>query len=584
MPEAAGGGFAPGPLREPPSPATGQGARIIEEAFLSYIKEFQRYTVAARLRFEAQDWGGILQDSSERLDAYSELASRAVEGLTALFGPAVRDKSTWCALKPAFRERVGTRTDLDVAETFFNSITRRIFTTVGVDAEIEFVESGAVLPDPDESTQDVAEVFPCNGDLRGAVARLLRRHEFSVGTADLAGDAAAAARAIESACAGDRIDALEMARWVFFRNKGAYLIGRLLTSSGQRPLAIALGNASGRVGIDAVLATEDEVSIVFSFTRSYFFVDAPRPAALVSFLRSIMPRKPVSELYSAIGHSKHGKTVFHRDLLDHLATTGERFDFAPGCRGMVMIVFAMPGFDAVFKVIRDHFAPPKCMTRQQVKDKYRLVFRHDRAGRLIDAQEFEFLRFERSRFTEALLDELATDALEAVEITADAVIVRHVYTERKVTPLDIYLPAAKPDAARAALLEYGNALRDLAATNIFPGDLFFKNFGVTRHGRLVFYDYDELALLTDCNFRPIPLPRDEQEELAAEPWYSVGPADYFPEEFPRFLPVGAEHRQAFLAAHGELFEPEFWNAQQQRHRAGIVPDLYPYPTARRLRP
>jgi len=566
------------------SDVVARGAAIIEDAFLAYIKAFQQFTLQARLRFEARDWHGALQDAADRLDVYTALVGQAVEHLHGLLDEHARDKDTWRAMKAEYLRLVGERTDSELAETFFNSITRRIFTTVGVDSDLEFVAAVGALPDPDDAADDVCESFPCTPGVVDAVARVFRRHEFSVGYEDVQGDAARVAAAIESQCCGAVITGLQVIRATFFRNKAAYLVGRVRTTTGDQPLAIALLNRTGRVSADAVVLTEDEVSVIFSFTRSYFFVDATRPAAFVSVLRAIMPRKPPSELYTAIGHNKHGKTVFYRSLLHHLAGSDEAFDIAPGARGMVMIVFTLPSFDAVFKIIRDRFAAPKTTTRDDVLERYRLVFRHDRAGRLADAQEFEQLRFDRRRFSAALLDELAREARGTVTITDDSVVIRHVYTERKMVPLDLYLAHAAPDEAQAAILDFGQALRDLAATNIFPGDLLLKNFGVTRHQRLVFYDYDELCLLSECRFRALPPSRSDEDERAAEPWYYVAPNDVFPQEFLPFLGLPPELKDAFLAAHGEILTPGFWQVEQERNRAGVVADLVPYHPARRLQP
>lgn len=564
-----------------PSPAL-RGAAIIEEAFRAYIEAFQRFTLQARLRFEARDWPGGQQDAADRLDVYASLVGRAVEQLRDLLDEATRDKGTWREMKDAYMAWVRDRTDAELAETFFNSITRRIFVTVGVDADLEFDAAADALPDEQTASRAVCEEFPCRDGLARAVAHLLRRHEFSVGYDDLDGDAARVAEAISAQCAAAIVSDLQVIRTPFFRNTAAYLVGRVRTDRGDHPLTIVLLNRTGRVTVDAVLLTEDEVSVVFSFTRSYFFVDATRPASIVAVLRAIMPRKPPSELYTAIGHSKHGKTVFYRSLLRHLDDTDEVFDEAPGVRGMVMIVFTMPSFDAVFKIIRDHFPAPKTATRDEVLSKYDLVFRHDRAGRLADAQVFEHVRFDRRRFTPALLDELSREAAGTVTIDAESVVVHHVYTERKMVPLDMYLAQADRDSARRAILDYGEALRDLAATNIFPGDLLLKNFGVTRHQRLVFYDYDELCLLTDCRFRALPAAQTDDEALATEPWFHVGPHDIFPEEFLPFLGVRGDVRDVFLDAHAELLTPGFWQREQERRSAGVIAELLPYDTSRRL--
>jgi isocitrate dehydrogenase kinase/phosphatase len=485
-------------------------------------------------------------------------------------------------MKAAYLNWVQGRTDWELAETFFNSITRRIFTTVGVDEDLEFLAAGMLASDPEHAVREMTESFPCTPSLGDAVLRLLRRHDFSVGYADLAGDAARVARAIAAHCAGAPVERLEAVRAVFYRNKEAYLVGRVHTPAATHPLAIALLNPHGGVKVDAVLLTEDDVSIVFSHTRSYFFVDTTRPAALMTVLRALLPKKRPSELYTSLGHNKHGKTIFYRELIQHLAATGEQFVPAPGVPGMVMLVFTMPSLDTVFKIIRDRFAPPKTTTREDVMAKYQLVFKHDRAGRLVDAQEFEHLRFDRRRFSADLLAELVAEAGNTVSLTEESVIIRHLYTERKVIPLDIHVRSAKPVSAAAAILDYGHALRDLAASNIFPGDLLLKNFGVTRHGRLVFYDYDELCLLSDCNFRAVPTSDHDEDEMSGEPWFYVGPNDVFPEEFLRFLGLSPELRSLFLSAHGDLLRPDFWWRMQEQHQEGVVQDLLPYAASRRL--
>ena len=349
------------------------------------------------------------------------------------------------------------------------------------------------------------------------------------------------------------------------------------------PLLIALVNEEGQMVADAVLLTEDEASIVFSFTRSAFHADIDDPREVIHFLKSIMPAKRIAELYTALGYNKHGKAELYRDLMQHLDRSIDSFEIAPGDRGMVMVVFTLPSYDIVFKVIRDTFDYPKTTTRNQVLERYQLVFKHDRAGRLVDAQEFEHLAFPVHRFSERVLQELRETAGGSIAIDGDRIIIKHVYTERRVTPLNLYLRHTTDGGARETALDYGQAIRDLAATNIFPGDLLLKNFGVTRHGRVIFYDYDELCLLTDCNFREMPKPRTVEEEMAAEPWFYVGRGDVFPEEFISFLGLYGILREVFLEAHGELLTAEFWTRIQARHRAGEVVDIFPYRPARRLR-
>jgi isocitrate dehydrogenase kinase/phosphatase len=569
-----------GPSMTAETPRAEQIAEIIHHAFDRYLSGFGRLTLGARRHFEAQDWGSAQQDWVARLDLYGRLVGETLDALRAAGGATAGSRHLWRAVKRSYRDRTTHRHGAELAETFFNSITRRVFTIVGVEADIEFLDIRPAAC-PVGPAAPVTRTVVRTGSVEALVAQVLGSYSFAPGYEDLSRDAAAVARRIEHEAPG--ADSVEMAVPIFFRNKGAYLVGRIRRRHASVPLVIALLNPRGRVAVDAVLTTEDEASIVFSFTRSYFFVDAPCPGELVSFLHGLMPRKPVAELYIAIGCNKHGKTELYRSLRQHLRTSSDRFDFARGARGMVMVVFSMPSYDVIFKVVRDHFAEPKRCTRRDVMEKYQLVFKHDRAGRLIDAQEFEYLRFDRQRFVPALLDELLSSAGETVSIEGESVVFRHLYTERRVTPLDIYLAEAGPDAAREAIVDYGQTLRDLAANNIFPGDLLLKNFGVTRHGRVVFYDYDELALLTDCHFRPLPVAATLDEELAGEPWFYVGDRDIFPEEFLPFLGLTPAQRHVFLAVHGDLLKPDFWQAMQREQHAGRVVDIFPYTSHRRLR-
>lgn len=569
----------------PPDPSAHwaeTGAAVLLLALENYRERFGGITARAQRHFERRDWSAGQRDSGRRLDVYGECVAEGLSQLRARLGALADDRATWAAMRDAFARRLAGRGDAELAETFYNSCVRRTFHTVGVDPEVEFVS--IALPAPPEPPGDVlVRTFPRHDRLDELMRDVLERQSFEVPWDDLAGDARRVASAIVAEADVRRIRAVEMAQPVFFRGKAAYLVGRLLTDGAAIPLLIVLRNPSGRVVVDAVLLSEDEVSIVFSFARAYFFVGHARPREVVDYLRAIMPRKPVSELYTSIGFHRHGKTELYRSLLLHMATSDDRFEVAPGQRGMVMCVFTLPGFDVVFKVIRDRFDPPKTATREEVRGKYRLVFRHDRAGRLVDAMEFEHLEFERERFAPELLVQLLALAGETVRVQGDRVVVRHLYTERRLRPLDLYLREADPAAAREAVQDYGQVLRDLAATDIFPGDMLLKNFGVSRHGRLIFYDYDELVPLSECRFREMPRSSADGDDTAGEPWYYVGERDIFPEEFRTFLGLRGELLAAFLAHHEELLDVPFWHRMQAELRRGEVLDIYPYRASRRLR-
>ncbi len=557
------------------------GAAIIAESYLAYLAKFRDITRRARDHFETANWKAVQQDASDRLDLYGQAVEAGLNALAPLLDRRLDDRPTWTAIRDTYAHAFAPRGDVELAESFFNSFTRRIFHTIGVDPAVEFVSvstRGSLVPE--SGTDSIS--YPRSGSIDALVREILASHPFAPGWEDLGRDAARVADVIGRELAGASIARVDLARPVFFRGKAAYLVGRVVTDREDVPLVLALTNPAGKIVVDAVLLDEDEVSIVFSFTRSYFFVEMDWPRETVAFLKSIMPRKPLAELYNAVGWNKHGKTELYRSILRHLDTTDDRFEIAPGQRGMVMTVFTLPGLDVVFKVIRDRFDYPKTVTHEEVRGKYRLVFRHDRAGRLVDAQEFEHLEFDAHRFSADLRRELESVAAEEVRFRGGSVVVRHLYTERRLRPLDVYLRETDGPAAHEAIIEYGQVLRDLAATNIFPGDMLLKNFGVTRHGRLIFYDYDELCLLTDCNFRTLPAPTSDLEEVAGEPWFYVGERDIFPEEFRSFLGLRPDLLKTFLEHHEELLHVEFWHRMQEMHHRGEVVDIYPYRLTRRL--
>jgi isocitrate dehydrogenase kinase/phosphatase len=393
---------------------------------------------------------------------------------------------------------------------------------------------------------------------------------------------------------------------LFFRNKGAYVIGRILNGAQDVPFALAiLHNDRGRLYVDAALFGEDDISMLFSFARAYFMVDMEVPSAYVQFLRYLMPRKPRAELYNALGLVKQGKTLFYRDLLFHMRHSTDRFRIAPGIKGLVMLVFDLPSFPFVFKIVKDVIPPPKETTREQVRAKYQLVKRHDRVGRMADTLEFSLVAFPRERFCDELIKEIRRYAPSQIEISdrdgdgRAEVILKHVYIERRMVPLNIHLQelidviqgggrdGMSEQQARAQLaqvvIDYGNAIKEMVAANIFPGDMLWKNFGLTRQGRVVFYDYDEIEYVTDCHFRAVPPPRCEEDELSGEVWYPVGPRDVFPETFAPFLLGHPLVRDVFMAHHADLFDPAFWQSYQQRIAQGYLPDVFPYDQSRRFR-
>lgn len=579
-------------------------AHRILMGYMDYYYRFKLITKRARIRFEHRDWHGIQDDARSRIDLYRVDVDATTNALAHLLIDFPADADFWAKVKAAYTEDIKDFNTRNIAETFYNSVYRH-FHQVGAERTLMFVARtgsyreyqgiATISHNYDLGTRDLALIL----------TDVLDAFNFSVAWDDREADIQLVTqrwqRHIDEHGGRTPGDRLEVLTSLFYRNKSAYIVGRFLKNGSVYPFILPLLHPSNRgILIDALLLEADQVTSIFSYHRSYFLADITVPSDMVDFLKTFMPTKAISELYNAIGFEKHGKTVFYRELVRHFrltqeearpqvqegleegANSPEQFVTAPGIAGMVMYVFTMPKLNMVFKIIRDKFAPPKQVTPRVVKEKYDLVKRHDRVGRMADSYLFEKLALPLDRFDPVCLAELRETAATKVEIADDHVLISHVYVEKKMTPLNIFLDQANEADARKALRDYGRAIKQLAAANIFPGDLLLKNFGVTRVKRVVFYDYDEIELVTSCNFRHIPEARTHEQEMASQPWYSVRPNDVFPEEFPGFLMRAGPNLDYLRHKHGDIFDADFWNDLKQRIEAGEIMDVFPYRTGFRF--
>jgi isocitrate dehydrogenase kinase/phosphatase len=558
-------------------------ADLARIGYLAYRDQFTAITRRALTRFEARQWTDAQDDARERILLYDVVVHETLQSIRGEVSAGQPDPRAGARARAAFADWARGRSDSEVAETFFNSVIRRLFGTVGVDTGLEFV--GDRLDDPPPGGPLPLTLLPLDQGYPAAIRATLDRLAFRVpwqereARIQRAADLLRSALGPETAWAGATLEVLDPP---FFRNKAAYVVGRITCGPDQAPLVLALTHPPDGIQLDAVLPTSDEASVVFGFTRSYLHADLGAPRSAIDFLHSMMPFKRMDELYTAVGFNRHGKTELYRTLVRHLASPGARFEPAPGQPGLVMSVFTLPGLNVVFKVIRDRFGPPKNTTRERVMKNYRHIFVHDRVGRLADAQPFERLELPADRFAPQVLEELLETAGKTVSLDGDRVTIEHLYTERRVRPLDVYLGEVGREEALRVTLEFGQAIKDLAAADIFAGDMLIKNFGVTRHGRVIFYDYDEVAPLTACNFRNRPRPAYPEAEMDEEPPYYVGPDDVFPGEWRAFLGPPGPLRHELHRAHPELFDPDWWREMQARQRSGEVLDFYPYDPERRL--
>jgi isocitrate dehydrogenase kinase/phosphatase len=580
------------PTRRPssPSPALPEPeveacASAIRDGFADYNARFASITRRARGHFEGRDWAASRRDAVARIELYDQCIRETTLALQVRLGADAQRRALWSAVRDRYAALVAPLLDQELYKTWFNTLTRRFFKTRGVAADIEFVALD--IEPTDRITHPVArQSYAVSGRLAATFERVLADYPFAPGYADAGADAAAIAACLHARLDkddGEGVLAIELLDTVFYRERRAYLVGRLFGRDRYTPCVIALVHDEAGLRVDAVLSSRHHVAVLFGFTHSYFHADLATVGDAVVFLRTLLPGKPVDEIYTVLGRAKQGKTERYRHFFSHLAAhPGQQLVHAEGERGMVMAVFTLPSYPLVFKLIRDSFAWPKDIAREQVREKYQLVFKHDRVGRLIDAQEYRHLRFPRAQFAPALLAELLAECRLSVSADGEDIVIHHCYVERRLRPLNLYVREVDEAAALAAILDYGQAIKDLARSNIFPGDLLLKNFGATRHGRAIFYDYDELCLVSDCRFRPLPEPRNDEEEMHHGAWYHVADNDVFPEQFPRFLGMTEAQRARLLAVHGEIFQVRWWQQLQERGRAGAYEDVAPYPDSERL--
>ena len=566
-------------------------AQAMLDGFNRHYRLFSETNRAAKQRFEQADWHGQQRAQRERIEFYDKRVAEAVDHLQTEFNTASLADDTWQQVKLHYIGLLVNHHQPELAETFFNSVTTKIlhhsyfrndFLFVRPAVSTEYIEN-----DEPASLPTYRAYYPSRDSLRETLLRIVDNFQLQRPFADLGRDIDAVLAALRAHVGdGVRLRAnfqIQVLSAMFFRNKGGYIIGKIVNGFAETPFALAvLHDENGKLCIDAALFAEDDLLMLFSFARAYFMVDMAIPSAYVQFLRSLMPRKPRNELYSALGLQKQGKNHFYRDFLAHLRHSSDDFGIAPGIKGMVMLVFDLPSFPYVFKVIKDFYPPQKETTREQIQRKYLLVKTHDRVGRMADTLEYTSVAFPRQRISGALLAELQHFCPSQIEIDGDSLVIKHVYIERRMIPLNIYLQDAAPEQLAHAVIEYGNAIKDLVAANIFPGDMLWKNFGVTRHGKVVFYDYDEIEYITDMNFRRVPAPRNEEDELSGEIWYAVGPRDVFPETFEPFLLGNPAVRAVFMQHHADLLDAAFWQGHKDRILAGHVHDVFPYEQHKRF--
>ena len=564
-------------------------ARATLDGFNRHYAIFRDCARTAKKHFEDSHWLSIAHTSQDRIDFYDRRVLETVARLEREFGCAHIDEARWEAVKRNYISLLIDHKQPECAETFFNSVSCKILHRNYFHNRCLFVRPAVSTDHIDADPPSYRSYYPRQHGLRRALIDVILDFQLDARFADFRRDlrnVLAAFRArFPRPFVTEANHQLQVLSSLFFRNRTAYIVGRVLNGFHVYPFVVSIKHdTEGKLYLDALLLDPDQIALLFSANRAYFLVDMEVPSAYIAFLKDVARVRTEAELYTMVGLQKQGKTLFFRDFLHHLKHSTDDFIVAPGIKGLVMTVFTLPSFPYVFKVIRDRIAPSKETTREKVKEKYYLVKHHDRVGRMADTLEYSDVAIPRVRCTRELIDELKAVAPAAIEEDGEMIIVRHVYIERRMTPLNLFLETATPEQRSKAIRDYGDALKQLAAVNIFAGDLLFKNFGVTRFGRVVFYDYDEIEYITECRFKRIPPPPPDYDEMSSEVWYPVGPSDIFPEEFATFLLTDPAVRADFMASHSDLLDAAWWKAVQERLASSELPEVLSYPERVRFAP
>ncbi|AWL12889.1 Isocitrate dehydrogenase kinase/phosphatase [Saliniradius amylolyticus] len=559
-----------------------QIAYLILKGFEKSYRWHTRITTGAQERFEHADWQGVQQAVRERISIYDQAVTAAVSEIYQLVHPHQQDKSFWQRLKQRYLTILDAHPQFELAETFYNSIIGRIFKHQKINNDMMFVQpSRCYLAGQVRHT--VVNTYDATGTVQQLLHAILKDYRFNRPFEDKERDFNWCEQYLRQTFSRKQlasVTSVEILHPIFFRNKGAYLVGRMCAAEQSHPFVLALLlNDNGELYIDTLLTERHDLSGLFGFARSYFMADTQYPAEVVAFLQELLPNKKHFELYISLGFYKHGKTVFYRNFLQHLSDSHDQFEVAPGIRGLVMAVFHLPSYGVVFKIIKDEFGESKKFGREHVVNRYKLVKMHDRVGRMADTHEYVNFRLPLNRVSDELLQELREQCANSIEIGDDSLIIKHAYIEKKLTPLNLYLDhETDPDKITHALNDLGRCIKQIAAANIFPGDMLHKNFGITRHGKVIFYDYDEICYMNERRFQRLP----QSDDPYALDTLSVAPDDVFPEQFRHFIVGKKPLKDELMRLHPELTDPDWWQQVQKEVSNGLIKDVSPYPKHKRF--
>ncbi|MEJ2379995.1 MAG: bifunctional isocitrate dehydrogenase kinase/phosphatase [Gammaproteobacteria bacterium] len=561
-------------------------AKWILQEFEVYYYDSRAIPALAQQAFENRDPNTSVALSKKRLSVYNESINELGPSLKAAFPRVAQDESIWSQVEACYVPLIRGRYEADLAFSYLRSVKRKLSQGEWKPVTYGF---GQWAHKTDQSSAKVYRTFPVNGELGPRLVEdLLAIPQFSTPYRDLHADAAAVAERVNHILAGQRpypsrISTIDMIDAGFFRNRGAYLCGRMMLDGGRlMPLVIALLNSPEGIYVDAVIHREADVHNLFSSTLAHFHVTNPYYHELSAFLHTLMVERPLGLHYTTIGFNHVGKVAVMLELQDEIVRHREVLQTAIGFRGTVAIAFSAPSLAYTFKVIRDRptdqYKWGEFLGVGWVLGKYSRVHEINRTGSMLDNVIYYNMKLDRTWFDPALLEELLDKASQSVSLRGKDVVFKYLIGQRRMIPLPVFLETASPEDAETAVINLGHCIKNNAAANIFNKDLDSRNYGVSRFLRVFLYDYDALERCTEVKVRTNNDRIDGEEDIPE--WYFEDGVVFLPEEMEVGLQLPTRAlRRVFREVHGDLMTTAYWEKIQADLLAGEIPSIRTYPEA-----
>ena len=565
----------------------GLAARWILAEFDAYYVESRSIPTLAKSAFERRDPATSLDLSRRRLSVYSVSALALARRLREALPSVAEDETFWKQIEARYLTSIEGRYESDLAFAYIHSARRMTYEGRWKPVEYAFLHHR----EPESERSAVVRIdFPIapGSDLAALVDRILDVPRFERPWRDREGDVRRVVERLGSIFRGGtgRPVEIQMTDAGFFRNRGAYVVGRIVFGDASAtPLILALLNHDAGIYVQAVLTGEADAHNLFSSTLANFHVTNTHYHELAAFLHTVMPTRRLGLHYSTIGFNHVGKVAVMNELREELATHGEVFTTAVGFRGSVAIGFAAPSSDYNLKVIRDiptdQYKWGEFPGIGAVLDKYRRVHEIDRTGSMLDNIIYYNLELDPAWFEPELLAELLRDAGESVSLRDDAVILKHLIVQRRVRPLPVFLRDATPEEAREVIVNLGHCIKNNAAANVFNKDLDARNYGVSRFQKVFLFDYDALEPLTRVKVRSNVGRFDGEDDVPD--WFYEDGVIFLPEEIESGFRIHDRGlRRLFRDVHGDLLTTGYWERMQHDLDQGQVPSIRLYPERRKL--